>query len=103
MKIETDKDSLFKSGMITTAINKNGLYGVFIFDDDKKPFIEITANGRSLRNDVLLSANPSIAILLQDENGIDLENSFSVQLDGNEISKDDLTIPDSIESANTQL
>ncbi|NOG47424.1 MAG: hypothetical protein HND50_19435 [Calditrichaeota bacterium] len=101
VKIETDLSNVSKGGLITTQINSSGQYGVFVFDDQKNPFIEITANGRSLRNDVLLSANPSIAILLQDENGIDLENTFSVLLNDNEISKNDLTIPDSIESANS--
>jgi hypothetical protein len=77
------------------------MYGVFSFSDDTNPFIEITANGRPLKKDMLIRSNPSIALLLQDENGIDLQNTFQAKLNGTPIAMEDLTIPDSITNANS--
>jgi hypothetical protein len=87
--------------MLSTGINQSGLYGVFKMDDDKDPFIEITANGRPFVQEMLVRSKPSIGVLLQDENGINLYNSFSLKIDGNEISEEDRAYPDSLQKAST--
>lgn len=98
VKIDTEQP---KKGLYTAQINTNGLYALFSFEDNKSPFIEITANGRSFNNEMLVRINPAISFLLQDENGIDLKNTFTVEVDNVEIPESDLSIPDSITSANS--
>ena len=93
--------SFLNHNTLATDINKSGLYAVFSFNDETNPYIEITANGRPLKKDMLIRSNPSLAFLLQDENGIDLQNTFHASLDGQPISKDDLRMPDSIANANS--
>ncbi|MCB0284238.1 MAG: hypothetical protein KDF60_16745 [Calditrichaeota bacterium] len=93
--------SSLENTKLSTEITESGLYAVFSFTDETNPFIEITANGRPLKKDMLIRSNPSIAMLLQDENGIDLQNSFQARLNGAPISLEDLTIPDSLSNANS--
>ena len=88
-----------KSGL-ETSIDHSGLYGVFSFKDQKAPVIEITANGRPLRDNMLVRSKPALAILLQDENGIDLSNHFSIKVDGTDFDSNELTLPDSITNPN---
>ncbi len=91
-----------KSGnRITGFISGNGLYGVFSFKDSKAPQIEITANGRPLRNNMLVRSRPALAFLLQDENGVDLSGSLEIKLDNVVLDKADIVLPDTIESANS--
>lgn len=100
-KISSVTDSAAINGKISAEINRNGLYAVFISGDKNKPSIEITANGRPLSNNGLVKSNPSIAFLLQDEGGIDFNNTFKVLLDDQPIPSDQLTIPDSINNASS--
>ncbi len=94
--------SEFTAGFVQANINQNGLYGIFTNNDANNPYVEITANGRSLveGRSNLVSLNPSISILLQDENGI-YYDSFSLSIDGNPLAQEDLVIPDSIINANS--
>ncbi len=91
-----------KSGnRITGYVSRNGLYGVFSFKDSKAPQIEITANGRPLRNNMLVRSRPALAFLLQDENGVDLNGSLEIKLDNVVLENTDIVLPDTIESANS--
>jgi len=93
--------STMKGDRLIASITESGRYGVFSFKDDKAPQIEVTANGRPLRNKMLVRARPALAFLLQDENGIDLTGSLKIKLDGRELDENDIVLPDSIESANS--
>ncbi len=93
--------STLKGDELSTAVNTTGMYGVFNFTDEKSPVIELTANGRPLVNDMLVTNNPAIAILLQDENGLNFRETFFVKLNGEDVPQEDMTYPDSIRNANT--
>ena len=62
--------------------------------------IEITVNGRILHNDMLVPENPSFAFILQDENGIDLTSGLRVFIDNEQLSSEDMNLPDSVQNAN---
>ncbi len=97
VKVATERDN----SRLTALITQNGLYGVFSFKDSKAPQIEITANGRPLRNNMLVRSRPALAFLLQDENGVDLNGSLEIKLDNVVLDNADIVLPDTIESANS--
>jgi hypothetical protein len=79
-----------------------GDYALFSIDDQVKPIIEITADGRNMYDKIYIAKRPRIAFILQDENGIDLsETGFQVFLDDRQLSADVMNIPDTTQNANT--
>jgi hypothetical protein len=48
-----------------------------------------------------LVEKPDISIIVQDENGIDLENSLVVRIDNNQLPSEDINRPEYIENPNT--
>ena len=93
---------------LEAIIKKSGLYTIFYNSDDKEPFIEISSNGRPLVQDFLVVRKPVISILLQDESGINLNNSFTLLLDdqilvsnGIPVNMDAVNYPDSLENSKT--
>ena len=86
---------------ILTSVTLPGEYALFKIEDVKKPVIEITINGRILHDNMLVPANPSLAFILQDENGIDLTTGFNVYIDDQKLSEEELNIPDSVQNANS--
>jgi hypothetical protein len=94
------KQASSKGVQITTPITKSGLFGVYYFEDEKYPIIEITTNGRPLANNMLIPDKPSIAILLQDENGINFKNSFVFKIDGEDLPEEDIAVPDTLNNPN---
>jgi hypothetical protein len=62
--------------------------------------IEITVNGRILHENMLVPINPSLAFILQDENGIDLTSGFNVYIDDQKLTTEELNVPDSVQNAN---
>ncbi|MEJ2053795.1 MAG: C25 family cysteine peptidase [Calditrichaceae bacterium] len=94
------------SGRLETTVYKPGLYAIFYNMDDKDPYIEISSNGRPLIQNVLVVRKPVISILLQDESGINLNNSFSLRLDdetlvsnGMPLNTEAVNYPDSLENS----
>ena len=91
---------------LNTQIEKPGLYSIFYNSDDKEPYIEISSNGRPLYKDLLVVRRPIISILLQDESGVNLNNSFTLRLDdqilvlnGLPLDPDAVNYPDSLENS----
>ncbi len=95
------KESTLNGTLLTTTVDGSGLFGVFSFRDNDDPVIEITANGRPLRDGMLVRSTPALALLMQDENGINLASGFKLKLDGNEVPQSEMTFPDSITNANS--
>jgi hypothetical protein len=85
---------------ISALINQPGEYALFKIEDIKKPVIEITVNGRILHDNMLVPLNPSLAFILQDENGIDLTSGFNVYIDDQKLSGEELNVPDTVQNAN---
>ena len=102
VKVSSDQNE----NVISTDINKSGLYAIFYNADDKEPLIEISSNGRPLIQDILVVSQPTLSILLQDESGINLNSSFNFTLDGNPlvqngipVSDGEVNFPDSLQNA----
>jgi hypothetical protein len=85
---------------ISALVNQPGPYALFHIEDTKNPVIEITVNGRILHDGMLVPQNPSMAFILQDENGVDLMTGFKVYIDDEQVSEEDLNVPDSVQNAN---
>ncbi len=94
-------DSYYDNQKISTNVQSSGLYAVLLNSDDKKPLIEITANGRRMRDKMYVSKKPQLAFVLQDENGVNFKESFKAFIDGEEISNDYITFPEDLQNPNT--
>jgi hypothetical protein len=88
-------------GKIYTYTLTGGEFALFHIEDDDEPEIEITVNGRTIHQDMLIPENPRIALILQDKNGINLSSGFNVTVDENALPGDRINYPDSIQNANT--
>jgi hypothetical protein len=93
-------NSMLNGDKITSTISENGTFALFHVADIKEPVIEITVNGRILHNDMLVPKNPSVAFIIQDENGVDISSGFNVYIDDELLSQEDLNVPDSVQNAN---
>ncbi len=87
-------------GKIYTYTLTGGEFALFHIEDNDEPEIEITVNGRTIHQDMMIPENPRIAFILQDKNGINLSNGFSVMVDENSLPSDRINYPDSIQNAN---
>jgi hypothetical protein len=85
---------------LIASINKSGTYALFKIEDIKKPVVEITVNGRILHDNMLVPLNPSLAFIIQDENGIDLTSGFNVYIDDQKLTTEELSVPDTVQNAN---
>jgi hypothetical protein len=85
---------------LVASIDKVGNYALFKIDDVKKPVVEITVNGRILHDNMLVPMNPSLAFIIQDENGIDLTSGFNVYIDDQKLTTEELNVPDTVQNAN---
>ncbi|HID38129.1 MAG TPA: T9SS type A sorting domain-containing protein, partial [Calditrichaeota bacterium] len=94
-------DSWYEGQKLVANAQISGLYAVLSNWDDKKPLIEITANGRRMRDKMYVSKDPQLAFVLQDENGVNFKESFQVFIDGEIVAEDDITFPDDLQNSNT--
>jgi len=85
---------------VSAFINDSGQFALFKIEDVKKPVVEITVNGRILRDNMLVPLNPSLAFIIQDENGIDLTSGFNVYIDDQRLTTEELNVPDTVQNAN---
>jgi hypothetical protein len=93
-------NTFIEEDRLIASVNKAGKYAIFQIEDDKKPVIEITVNGRRLHDNMLVPLNPSLAFIIQDENGIDLTSGFNVYIDDEKLSTEELNVPDTVQNAN---
>ncbi len=77
---------------------KPGLYAVFHSTDQNEPLIELTSNGRPLVDDMLVFHKPNLSVMLQDENGINLNEAFDVRLDDQTLIDEGVILNDEIVS-----
>ncbi|NOX89529.1 MAG: T9SS type A sorting domain-containing protein [Calditrichaeota bacterium] len=66
---------------LSARISKSGLYALFYSTDDKEPILEVTVNGRPLMNGMLVPLKPTMGVLLQDVNGVDLSRTVEIKID----------------------
>jgi len=93
-------DSYTHEQHIVSEIESFGEYALFQIYDKKEPLIEITANGRTISENMYIPKNPRLGLILQDENGIDLRRGFNITIDGDSIAREDIILPDSLPNAN---
>jgi hypothetical protein len=97
--IKVPNDSL-NDGYKYVKTNTLGEFALFYVNDSESPAIEITVNGRALRNNMLVPSNPELALILQDENGIDISKGIFIKIDNDTIPRIDMNVPDSIQNSN---
>jgi hypothetical protein len=85
---------------LVASVDQVGDYALFKIEDVKKPVVEITVNGRILHDNMLVPLNPSLAFIIQDENGIDLTSGFNVYIDDQKLTTEELNVPDTVQNAN---
>ncbi|MEL6820828.1 MAG: C25 family cysteine peptidase, partial [Calditrichota bacterium] len=84
-------------GRLTVRASRSGSYAIFFSDDNRPPTIELTADGRPLRDRGLVDSTPSLYLVLQDASGIDTNRDrIEILLDGQPFPEDKLFIPDSV-------
>ncbi len=98
--------SFYRRGVVKTSVSASGLFALFLGTDVKKPFIEVTADGRPIIDDLPVVRHPSLSVLLQDENGVNYTGTLTMSIDGNLLIADgvpqmqgQVSIPDSLKSA----
>jgi hypothetical protein len=94
-------NGFLQGSRLSAQINRLGKFALFISDDDQPPQVEISVNGRTLYDEMLVPQNPNLAILLQDANGIDLENGVELMLNGQPVPADEISVPDSTDNPNS--
>ncbi len=77
---------------IQANVTRSGLFAVFYSTDRKQPMLEITVNGRPLLSGMLVPRQPTMGILLQDANGIDLHHTVDLKIDDRYYVKDGLVV-----------
>lgn len=87
-------------------IDQAGSYAIFMAEDNQKPSIEVTANGRPLIRDMLLTRKPLISLLLEDDNGVRFNSTLNVYVDdtplileGKPLLQQEVFVPDSTKNA----
>ena len=93
-------DSHRESNNLVTGLAHSGQYALFLVNDSKEPVIEVTVNGRTLTERMYVPTSPNLALILQDENGIDLTRGFQVRIDEIPVTGENLVMPDSVPNAN---
>ncbi len=88
------------NGTMTAQLNNSGYYAPFVSSDKQAPSIELTFNGRRLLKKSQVSENPELNIVLEDDSGLNiLNNEIRILVDGVELSKDKMFIPDSLDQS----
>jgi hypothetical protein len=95
-----------RSGALTgnifhTKINQDGIYAIFKNTYTSKPLIEITANGRPLRDKMYLTQRPNLGFVLQDQSGVNFKNTFKIEIDGEQMEADVISFPESVNNSKT--
>ena len=108
LRLWVQQPSTINGDTISTILNRSGQYALFHNSDDQEPLIEVSANGRPLVNNILVISKPTLSILMQDQSGINLNHSFTLRLNdenlvlnGQPINTEDVTFPDSLRNAKT--
>jgi len=100
------RTSFYSHGTVKTSVSASGLFALFVGTDVKKPFIEVTADGRPIIENLPVVRQPSLSVLLQDENGVNYTGTLTMSIDNNLLIADgvpqipgQVSIPDSLKSA----
>ncbi|MBN2424366.1 MAG: hypothetical protein JXB44_05015 [Calditrichaceae bacterium] len=82
-------------------VNSSGIYTVFNNSDSEDPIIEMTVNGQNIYQNMNLGRRPEISLIVQDESGIDVDQSLKVYIDNTPVPDDEISYPEKIQNSNT--
>lgn len=95
VQINATLDTL--SGELTAAVQNDGLFAPFISSDQTPPRIDLTVDGRHVRSKTLVSPNPTLNVILEDESGLNiLSDQVQILIDDIALPSDKIFIPDSV-------
>ena len=81
---------------LSAKITGSGLFAVFYSKDRQQPMLEITVNGRPLLSGMLVPRQPTMGILLQDANGVDLRHTVNLKIDNTDYIRDGIVVNDAV-------
>lgn len=85
---------------LTARLTKSGLFAPFISTDVQPPRIELTVEGRHIRSKALVSSNPILNVVVEDESGINIhKNQVQVLIDGIPVPENKMFMPDSVDQS----
>lgn len=87
-------------GRLTAHLVKDGLFAPFFTSDHQPPRVELTVEGRRIRSKSLVSPNPVLHILVEDESGLNIDrDNIRVKIDDFNLPPEKLFIPDSVKQS----
>lgn len=85
---------------LRASITQGGIYAPFITNDDKSPHIELTVDGRHIREKSLISSNPILNIMIEDESGLNISREWvEVLINDVPVPPEKIFIPDSVQQS----
>ncbi len=89
------------TGKLVAAPRTDAWFAPFVTDDHQAPQIELTVDGRPLEGSGLVSPNPTLYVVVQDESGVDVDREkLTLLLDNQPVPPDKFFIPDSVQKSN---
>ena len=98
--IQKDASLDTAAATLTVRSTETGLFAPFISTDVQPPRIELTVEGRHIRSKALVSSNPILNVVLEDESGINIhKNQVQVLIDGIPVQENKMFMPDSVDQS----
>jgi hypothetical protein len=97
------QDALFDSISANAMANltTDGLYALFITTDKQPPQIKLTIDGQRIQSNSLVSPNPVLNILIEDESGININrDQILITVNDIDLPSEKVLIPDSVQQSN---
>ncbi len=81
-------------------VSEPGQFAPFLSSDDAAPKIELTVDGRPIKQSAQVSSKPTMFVVVEDESGLDIRrDQIQLFIDGQLVPEDKLFIPDSVQSS----
>ena len=97
------EDALFDtvSSKLVADLTIDGLYAPFITTDKEPPQIKLTVDGQRILTKSLVSPNPVLNILIEDESGININREhIFIKVNDINLPSEKVLIPDSVQQSN---
>ncbi len=89
------------AAILTAQLTATGFFAPFIGQDETPPRIELSVDGRHIRSKTLVSPNPVLNVVVEDESGLNILNDqIQLTIDDIPIPRERIFIPDSIKESN---
>jgi hypothetical protein len=89
------------SSSVQANLNQDGLFTLFISGDAEPPRIELTIDGRRVQSETLVSPNPVLNVIVEDETGLNVNrDEINIVINDVAVPSDKVFIPDSVTQSN---